>query len=661
MLELFKKYNKIENRLANCIRFLTIDAVNNAKSGHLGMPMGMADIMTVLFKDFFVFNPHDPSWLNRDRLIISNGHGSMLLYSLLYLTGYEDVSINDIKNFRQLNSNAKGHPEYGTFAGIETTTGPLGQGVGNAVGMALAAKISKSVIHSDINHKIYCTVGDGCLMEGLSQEVITFASHYELDNLILIFDDNEITIDGKTNTSTSENQVERFKASGWTVIEIDGHDIDQIKLTFSTITANKIKKPILINAKTIIGFGDCKNQRTNAIHGSEIDMDSINDFKKLIDWKDSEFEMPPKLLSQWRKFWTRNEDLYNNTKNLYNNSIDKDLIEKISLKVNELKKYYIKEDVHISTRKALNMMLSGLDDEQLFLYGSADLGNSTMIKTEKSNDISGKSYRGNYINFGVREHAMAAISNGISLYGNHIPVISTFLAFSDYMRPAIRMSAMMKQKIIYILTHDSIGVGEDGPTHQPIEQISSLRLIPNLQVFRPCDIVELMECYSIAININLASVIILSRQNIDFPRNLVKDRLYIDSNHASKGAYVIFGFYDEPKISIIATGSEVSIALKIANKLTNEHRMSVNVVSMPCISIFDKQSILYKSSTITKNSFKVAIEFGCGNMFYKYIGENGLFIGIESFGESAKYEDLLNYFELDEESIMNKILDKFNL
>ncbi len=657
---IIKKYNEHENRLADCIRFLTIDAVEKAKSGHPGMPMGMADFMTVLFKDFLRFNPKDPNWRNRDRLVISNGHGSMLLYSLLYLTGYEDISLDDIKNFRKTNSKTTGHPEYGILSGIEATTGPLGQGIANAVGMALSAKNSQQNISADINHKVYCTVGDGCLMEGISQEAISFAAHYELDNLIVIFDDNEISIDGKTSIASSENQADRFSAAGWEVFEIDGHNISQIKTVLSQISSNTIKKPIFIACKTIIGFGDFKNQGTSIVHGNSIDKESVLALKEAVKWKWDLFDIPSKFLSDWRGFWQRNKKFYENDQvQKIEKQVTKNAISKINHSISYLKKYHISNEIKQSTRKALGSFVENIDDLGLILYGSADLGESTCIKTNRLMDITAKSHRGNYINFGIREHAMAAIANGISLYGDRMPMITTFLAFSDYMRPAIRMSAQMSQKVLYIFTHDSILLGQDGPTHQPIEQLDSLRLIPNLNVFRPSSILELLECLEIAMLDDKPSAFILSRQDIELKISEEMKRYYESSNNSKKGGYIFEKNYESPQISILTTGSELELSQKVAKILINEHGMKTNVISIPCLEIFKKQTEIYKKEVIGQDAFVVAIELSNSNSFDIFIAKNGMKIGIDCFGKSGTMDEIISDFQITPKEIAGNIIVEF--
>lgn len=655
---LIHKYNSHENRLADCIRFLTIDAVENAKSGHPGMPMGMADFMTVLYKDFLRFNPNDPNWRNRDRVVISNGHGSMLLYSLLFLTGYKDITIEDIKNFRKINSKTTGHPEFGELSGVETTTGPLGQGIANAVGMAIAAKNSKESICSEINHKVYCTVGDGCLMEGISHEAISFASNYGLDNLVVIFDDNGVTIDGRPQAK--ESQVERFAALGWDVFEIDGHNTTQIQKTLSIINSGKLTKPVFISCKTIIGFGDFKNQGTPIVHGSQIEKESVDVLKSLTKWKQKSFDIGEKYLSEWRSFWLRNKKYYeSDSSKKHEKFITKNTIDHLEKNISYLKNYHISDVIKSSTRKSLLSFVDSVEDLGAIMYGSADLGESTCIKSKRSMELSDKSHRGNYINFGIREHAMAAISNGISLYGDKIPVISTFLVFSDYMRPAIRMSAQMNQKIIYIFTHDSILLGQDGPTHQPIEHLDSLRLMPNLNVFRPSSVIEFFECMQIAITKNSPSCLVLSRQEIDLSisSKLVDD--YRSKNLSEKGGYLIEKRSNNPQITIISTGSEVGLAQKTAKILSDDSGVVSNVASIPCVELFKNQTQEYQKSVLSEDSFLVFIELSNSNSFDIFIAKNGMKICISSFGKSGSMLELIEDFDISPSSCAKKILSEF--
>ena len=476
--------------LANCIRFLSIDAVQKANSGHPGMPMGMADAVTVLFKDFLNFNPSNPNWINRDRFVLSAGHGSMLLYSLLYLTGYKSVSLNDIKNFRQLDSICAGHPEYHPNSGIETTTGPLGQGISNAVGFAISEEILKKQVGKKIiNHKTYVIAGDGCLMEGISHEALSLAGHLRLKNLILLFDNNSISIDGPTNLAVSDDHEKRFKSYGWDYLKIDGHNFKEIRKALQK--AQKSKKPVAISCKTMIGYGSPNKGGKASSHGSPLGEDEIRLVRKKLNWPHNTFEIPKNLMDQWRSIGRKASIKANKSKKRFSLRFNKNTIDAEREKA---KSDYLKKLQPIATRKCSEKFLEIASKLPNFIGGSADLAGSNNTKTKNHKIIQSNDFSGNYIHFGVREHAMCGIMNGISLHSKLVPYGGTFLIFSDYCKPSIRLAAMMKQKVIYVFTHDSIGLGEDGPTHQPIEQLTSLRSIPNLNVFRPSDLIETFEC-----------------------------------------------------------------------------------------------------------------------------------------------------------------------
>ncbi len=657
-----------KKRMANAVRFLSVDAVNAANSGHPGMPLGIADVATVLFSDFLVFNPKDPSWPNRDRFILSAGHGSALLYSLLHLTGYSAITLEELKNFRQLGSLTPGHPEANHTPGVETTTGPLGQGLANAVGMALGEALMASRFGKDIaNHYTYTIVGDGCLMEGLSQEAISLAGHLKLRKLIVLFDDNGITIDGKTDLSTSEDTIKRFKSCGWATHSIDGHDYEAISAALEN--AKKEDKPSLISCKTIIGFGAPNKQGSNKAHGSPLGKEEREALKNSLHWAHDPFDIQDEIYNDWTSSLKRCEKIYTNwQKSIANKPHQerKDFECFLNKEPNKglqsaIENYFIEilekgscKATRQDSQKSLEVLTKYIPQ---LIGGSADLTTSNNTKSSMQKDITSKDFSGSYINYGIREHAMGAIMNGLSLYGGFIPYGGTFLTFTDYMRPAIRLSALMGAQVIYVMTHDSIGLGEDGPTHQPIEHLASLRAIPNLYVFRPCDAVETMESWQAALSLDRSSsVLALSRQALPLSRKEPKKE-----NLTLRGGYIISeSITVQSTIALLATGSEVHLALKVQAALKDKN-ISAYVVSIPCFELFNKQSATYKERVLGNASvLKVSIEAGVSLGWDKYVGDKGLIISIDTFGASAPADTLFKHFGFTTEAIVKKICTQLN-
>ncbi len=653
---------KMMRRMANAIRVLSAEAVQEANSGHPGMPMGMADVATVLFSKFINIDPLNPKWPDRDRFVLSAGHGSMLIYALNFLLGYEDMPIESIKNFRQLNFNTPGHPEFGHTLGVETTTGPLGQGFATSVGMALAEKMLNARFKSDlVDHYTYTIVGDGCLQEGISHEAIEFAGHLKLSKLIVFWDDNKISIDGKTNLSTSSNQISRFKSSGWHTQKIDGHNFNDISNAIDI--AKKSRKPSLIACNTIIGYGSPNLAGTEKTHGAPLGKEEVEEVKRNLNWNYGPFEVPKEIIEEWKNVQVRGDKkrkewllkLQSNAKNnkfneFLNTVLNEKFENKFKIYLNKLKKVKPKLATRQSSLNFLEVLNSSFEN---IIGGSADLTGSNLTKTKKMKPVKPGNFKGNYIHYGIREHMMGAVMNGIALHKGFITYGGTFLVFSDYMRASIRLSSIMKAKVIYVLTHDSIGLGEDGPTHQPIEHLAMLRATPGLNVFRPADAVETAEAWKEALRTNGPSVLALSRQGLAAIR---EEKGLV--NLTEKGGYIIKDIKGERDVTIIASGSEVEIAIKVSDLLL-EQKINAVVISMPCWELFENQNNDYKSAVLG-NVLKVAIEAGSELGWHKYIGSEGMFFGLKTFGSSAPAPDLFKYFGLDPYEIKEKILKRIN-
>ncbi|CCG43043.1 transketolase [Magnetospirillum molischianum] len=635
--------------MANAIRFLSMDAVEAAKSGHPGMPMGMADVATVLFTRFLKFDAKAPRWADRDRFILSAGHGSMLLYALGYLTGYEDLDIEQIRNFRQFGARTAGHPEFGHVAIAETTTGPLGQGLANAVGMALAEKMM-AARHGDgiVNHYTYVIAGDGCLMEGISQEAISLAGHWQLSKLILLWDDNHICIDGDTSLSTSEDQLGRFTAANWDVARVDGHDPEAIAAAIEAAKATN--RPSLIACRTVIGFGAPTKGGTEKVHGAPLGAEEIAGARAKLGWPHAPFEIPAPILDSWRAAgirgaaertaWEARLAAYPERAE-FERTVAGRLPENWHQTVLDFKRKVTAEQPKWATRKSSQEALEALTPViPELIGGSADLTHSNLTHTKVTRSITPTDFSGRYIHYGVREHGMAAIMNGLSLHGGFIPYGGTFLIFANYLWPALRMSAMMNRRVIYVLTHDSIGLGEDGPTHQPIETVTALRATPNVLVFRPCDPVETIEAYEAALdNETGPSVLALSRQNLPTLRTI-----HSDDNLTARGGYILAeSDLDSRQVTLIATGSEVSLALE-AKDLLESRGIGTAVVSLPCWELFERQTKEYRSAVLGEGTVRIAVEALGTFGWERWVGDNGAVIGMTGFGASAPADKLYNHF-----------------
>ncbi|HVZ10633.1 MAG TPA: transketolase [Rhodopila sp.] len=647
--------------MADCIRFLSMDAVQAANSGHPGMPMGMADIATVLFKDFMRFDPADPHWPDRDRFIISNGHGSMLLYSILYLTGYPDMTIDQIKHFRQIDSKTAGHPEYGHASGIETTTGPLGQGIANSVGMALAERIlNASFGDALVDHYTYVFLGDGCLMEGISQEAISLAGHLRLGKLIAFFDNNSISIDGATSLSVSDNETERFRASGWHVQEIDGHDTDAIRAAI--VEAQKVTdRPSMISCRTIIGFGFPTRAGTQKAHSDAPGPEEIAGARKLLGWDAPPFVIPDDLMRRWREIGARGKPTREAwvarlaqapaaLRAEFTRRQKGELPSGWEAAVLAAKKQFVDSGKPIASRAA-----SGGTLDHLFaaipelLGGSADLTPSNNTKAKGQVEVKPGVYGGSYVHYGVREHGMAAAMNGIALHGGLIPYGGTFMCFSDYCRPSIRLSALMGIRTIFVMTHDSIGLGEDGPTHQPVEHLAAVQAIPGLDVYRPGDAVETAECWELILRQHhRPAFLALSRQPLPMLRADATAE-----NRSARGAYVLHEAEGGPrKVTLIGTGSEVQLAVQARDVLQKEG-IPTAVVSMPSRTLFEEQDAAYKQSVLgPETGARVAVEAGVEIAWGRYLGFNGAFVGMHSFGASGKIGDVYAKFDITADAVV---------
>ena len=642
-------------RMANAVRALSMDAVQAANSGHPGLPMGAADIVTVLFSHYLRFDPQAPYWPDRDRFVLSAGHGSMLLYSLLHLLGYEDMTIDELKNFRQLGARTAGHPEFGHATGIETTTGPLGQGLANAVGMAIAERHLASRFGDGlVNHKTYVLAGDGCLMEGISQEAISLAGHLKLNKLVVLFDDNQISIDGPVSLTDSTDQLARFAASGWDVMRVDGHD--HAEIAHALASAQSATKPVLIACRTIIGYGSPNKQGTSGVHGSPLGPDEIKAAREQLGWTHKPFEVPTDIRDMWRitglrgckerKAWEKRLDALDTaTRTEFDRRMAGDLPENLDEVIAAYKQELADNPPALATRNASQNALEVINPVVTETFGgSADLTGSNNTRTSAMKPFTANDPSGRFMHWGIREHAMAAAMNGIALHGGMVPYSGTFLVFTDYCRPAIRLSALMEQRVIYVMTHDSIGLGEDGPTHQPVEHLASLRCMPNLNVYRPADATETAECWQLALETaRTPSELALTRQKL----KPVRTR-FTKENRCARGASDLSSD-DDAKVVIFASGSEVEIAVEAAGKL-REVGASVRVVSVPCMDLFFEQDEDYRKLILGDEPVRIAIEAGVRQGWDAIFGSGGTFIGMSTFGASGPYEKLYEHFGITAEA-----------
>ncbi|MER8522427.1 transketolase [Mesorhizobium sp. M0644] len=649
-----------ERDMANAIRALAMDSVQKANSGHPGMPMGMADVATVLFSRFINIDPSAPNWPDRDRFVLSAGHGSMLQYALHYLLGFEDMPIEELQRFRQLGSRTAGHPEYGHALGIETTTGPLGQGISTAVGMALAERMLAARHGADlVDHFTYAIAGDGCLQEGISHEAIDLAGHLKLSRLIVFWDDNAISIDGPTSLSTSMDQPARFKAAGWHVQSVNGHDTETVAAAIEA--AQQSDQPSLIACRTVIGKGAPNLGGSEKTHGAPLGDAEIAATRENIGWAFAPFEVPDDILFAWREIAGRGQAARraweqrlaaSPRRQAFEGAVAGALPDAVFEALGAFRKEHVGKATKVATRKASEMALAAINGAtELTVGGSADLTHSNLTITKGMNRIAPGDYAGRYIHYGIREHGMAAAMNGIALHGGFVPYGGTFLCFADYARGAMRLSALMGQRVIYVMTHDSIGLGEDGPTHQPVEHLAMLRATPNLNVFRPADIVETAECWELALRSEKRpSVLVLSRQNLPMLRQAPSGEPHSDENRSSRGAYILREPAGHRAVTLIATGSEVEIAVAAALRLETEHGVAAAIVSMPCWELFEEQDAGTRKAVLG-SAPRIAIEAAARLGWDRWIGDTGTFVGMAGFGASAPAPDLYRHFDITPEAV----------
>ena len=651
--------------MANALRVLAMDAVEAAQSGHPGLPMGAADVATVLFTQFMRFDPRAPRWADRDRFVLSAGHGSMLLYALLYLLGYEDMTLEELKNFRQLGSKTPGHPEYGSSQGVEVTTGPLGQGLGAAVGMALAERLLNAEFGDDlVSHRTYVLISDGDLMEGISHEAISLAGHLKLSRLIALYDDNEVSIDGPTSLADSGDVQKRFEAAGWAACRIDGHDPKAIERALTA--AQESDKPSLIACRTTIGYGAPSKEGTAATHGAPLGTEEVAAARKALGWKGAPFKVPAPILDGWRLVGLRRakarhswekrwKDLPEETRQDFERRLGGALPHELKAVLGDIKKKAARSKDSRATRacsgEVLEHMVPLLPEA---VGGSADLTDSNQVKAKTQKVVTANAYEGRFIHYGVREHSMAAVMNGLALHGGFIPYGGSFLAFTDYCRPAIRLAALMGLRVIYVMTHDSIGLGEDGPTHQPVEHLASLRAMPGIKVFRPADVVETIECWEAALESKEGpSVMVLTRQAVPSVR-----RRHTDENLCARGGYEIASGGASAEVTLVASGSEVSVALE-AQALLRKEDIIASVVSMPCFELFEAQESSYREDVLPRRSVCVGIEAGVRMGWEPYLkqegGQDGLFIGMSGFGASGPGAALFDHFGISAQAVVEAV------